>query len=406
MKKFLSIAEGKLVNDGMQPTAKAKLDLLTDSEDAQPTFPFILESLGLHACLDAMDAVPYQHEDFTDKTLRLLAIDAAYRVMPLWENAEVSQDGLRDLLRLAHLYAHDEVEHKEYQERTWEVAQPIMREDKSQSSITAAQTARDCALLSASHSLIPALNRAIEAVQSHHGDIARGCAYSYKADQEHALRYAWVHGGPISFGATFAVTSKHVLAVVEAEIWHVAYTIADELLGFVGYENVGISEKEMRSFLLEALASASEDIAHEVLHKGARRVIDAAMAAELFGKAKALASDAAQGVFRDACSDPNMYEQLAIGRTAIAAACHDFEDHEAFAICHALHYLHEGSFYKIHPINAKADEIAKDVALDARKKLNLEQMAYAAASCYAGNVEMGFQENALARLLALFKLMI
>ena len=94
-----------------------------------------------------------------------------------------------------------------------------------------------------------------------------------------------------------------------------------------------------------------------------------------------------------------MFEQLAIGRTAIAAACHDFEDHEAFAICHALHYLHEGSFYKIHPIQAKADEIAKVVALDARKKLNLEQMAYAAASSYAGNVEMGIQADVLRQLL-------
>ena len=399
MKKFLSIAEGKLVNDGMQPTAKAKLDLLTDSEDAQPTFPFILESLGLHACLDAMDAAPYQHEDFVETTLRLLAIDAAYRVMPLWENAEVSQDGLKDLLRLAHLYAHGEIDHEEYQERMWGVAQPIMREDKSHSSLTAAQDARDCALLSASHSLIPALSRAIEAVQSHHGDIARGCAYSYKADQEHALCSAWDHGGPISFGATFAVTSKHVLAAVEAEVWHVAYTIADELLGFVGYENVEITEKEMRNFLLEALASASEDIAHEVLHKGARHVIDTAKAARSFDEARYLARDAAQGVFRDAGSDPDMYEQLAIGRTAIAAACHDFEDHEAFAICHALHYLHQGSFYKFHPINGKADKIAKDVALDARKKLNLEQMAYATAASYAGKIEMSIQTEALGRLL-------
>jgi len=399
MKKFLSIAEGKLVNDGMQPTAKAKLDLLTDSEDALPTFPFILESLGLHACLDAMDAVPYQHEDFVETTLRLLAIDAAYRVMPLWENAEVSQDGLKELLRLAHLYAYDEIEHEEYQERMWEVAQPIMHEDKSHSSLTAAQDARDCALLSASHSLIPALNRAIEAVQSHHGDVARSCAYSYKADQEHALRSAWDHGGPISFGATFAVTSKHVLAAVEAEIWHVAYTIAEELLGFVGYENVEITEKEMRSFLMEALASASEDIAHEVLHKSARLVIDAAMAVESFDEARELARDAAQAFFRDACSDPDMYEQLTIGRTAIAAACHDFEDHEAFAICHTLHYLHEGSLYKVHPINVKADEIAKGVALNARKKLSLEQMAYAAAGSYAGNVETSIQADVLGRLL-------
>ncbi|SOB59845.1 protein of unknown function [Pseudodesulfovibrio profundus] len=69
MKNFLSIAEGKLVNDGFQPTAKAKLALLTDSEDAQPTFSFILENLGLQACLDAMDAAPYQHEEFIEKTL-------------------------------------------------------------------------------------------------------------------------------------------------------------------------------------------------------------------------------------------------------------------------------------------------------------------------------------------------
>ena len=400
MKKFLSIAEGKLVNDGMQPTAKAKLDLLTDSEDAQPTFPFILESLGLHACLDAMDAVPYQHEDFVETTLRLLAIDAAYRVMPLWENAEAAQDGLKDLLRLAHLYAHDEIEHQEYQERMWEVAQPIMRENKSDGSLAAAYAARDCALFAASHNLIPALNRAVEAAQAFHGDIARGCAYSYKADQDHALRFAWDHGGSISFGATFAVTSKHLLAAGEAEIWHVAYTIADEMLGFIGYENVEITEKEMESFLLEALESASEDIAYEVLHKGARRVIDSAMAAGSFDEARELARDAAQAFFRDACSDPDMYEQLAIGRTAIAAACHDFEDHEAFAICHALHYLHEGSFYKAHPINDKANEIAKIIALDARKQLSLEQMAYAAASSYAGNVEMGIQADVLGRLLA------
>ena len=399
MKNFLSIAEGKLVNDGMQPTAKAKLDLLTDSEDAQPTFPFILENLGLHACLEAMDAVPYQHEDFIEKTLRLLAIDAAYRVMPLWENAEVAQDGLKDLLRLAHLYAHDEIEHQEYQERMWEVAQPIMRENKSDGSLAAAYAARDCALFAASHNLIPALNRAVEAAQAYRGDIARGCAYSYKADQDHALRFAWDHGGSISFGATFAVTSKHLLAAVEAEIWHVAYTIADELLGFVGYENVEITEKEMESFLLEALESASEDIAYEVLHKGARRVIDSAMAAGSFDEARELARDAAQAFFRDACSDPDMYEQLAIGRTAIAAACHDFEDHEAFAICHALHYLHEGSFYKVRPLNQKADEIAKSVALDARKGLSLEQMAYAAASFSAGNHEMGIQTDVLSQLL-------
>jgi len=399
MKNFLSIAEGKLVNDGMQPTAKAKLDLLTDSEDAHPSFPFILENLGLHACLEAMDAAPYQHEDFIEKMFRLLAIDAAHRVMPLWENAEINQGGLKDLLRLAHLYAHDEIEHEKYQERMWEVAQPIMRENKSDGSLAAAYAARDCALFAASHNLIPALNRAVEAAQAYRGDIARGCAYSYKADQDHALRFAWDHGGPISFAATFAVTSKHVLAAVEAEIWHVAYTIADEMLGFVEYENVEITEKEMRNFLLEALASASEDIAHEVLHKGARLVIDTAMAAGSFDEARELARDAAQAFFRDACSDPDMYEQLAIGRTAIAAACHDFEDHEAFAICHSLHYLHEGSFYKVRPLNQKADEIAKSVALDARKGLSLEQMAYAAASFSAGNHEMGIQTDVLSQLL-------
>jgi len=400
MKNFLSIAEGKLVNDGMQPTMKAKIDLLTDSEDVQPTFPFILESLGLHACLDAMDAVPYQYEDFIEKTLRLLAIDAAYRVMPLWENAEVAQDGLKDLLRLAHLYAHGEVEHEEYQKRMWEVAQPIMRDDKSHSSITAAQTARDCALLSASHSLIPALSKSVEAVQAYHGDIARGCAYSYKANQEHALRSAWKHGGPISFGATFAVTSKHVLAAVEAEIWHVAYTIADELLGFIEYDNVSITEKAMEDFLLEALASAGEDIAHEVLHKGARLMIDSAMATGSFDEAKALASEAALGMFRDACSDPDMYEQLAIGRTAIAAACHDFEDEEVFAICHALHYLHEGSFYKLHPINAKADKLVDKVALRVRRQLDIEQLVYTTASSYARKCQEGVQTEVLARLLS------
>ncbi|WFS63401.1 hypothetical protein LF599_04350 [Pseudodesulfovibrio thermohalotolerans] len=400
MKKFLSIAEGKLVNDGMQPTAKAKLDFLTDSEDALPTFPFILESLGLHACLDAMDAVPYQHENFIEKTLRLLAIDAAYRVMPLWENAEVSQDGLKDLLRLAHLYAHGEIEHEEYQERMWEAAQPIIGDDRSDRRLAAAYAARDCALFAASHSLVPALDRAVEAVQAYHGDTARGCAYSYKADQEHALRYAWEQGGPISFGATFGVTSKHVLAAVEAEIWHVAYTIADELLGFAGYENVVIAEKEMQSLLLEALASAGKDIAHEALHKSARRVIGAATAAGSFEEAKELAHNAAQGVFRDACSDPDMYEQLAIGRTAIAAACHDFDDQATFAVCHALHYLHEGSFYKVHPINPKADAIARSVALDARRGLCLEQTAYAAAAGHAGRIERNVQAEVLRRLLA------
>ncbi|XXJ18870.1 hypothetical protein ACR42D_04795 [Desulfovibrio caledoniensis] len=399
MKNFLSIAEGKLVNDGMQPTAKAKLALLTDSEDAQPSFPFILENLGLHACLEAMNAAPYEHENFIEKTLRLLAIDAAYRTMPLWENAEVAQDGLKDLLRLAHLYAHDEIEHEEYQERMWEVAQPIIGDDKADRSLAAAYAARDCALFAASHNLIPALNRAIEAVQAYHGDIARGCTYSYKADQEQALHFAWDHGGPISLGATFAVTSWHVLAAVEAEIWHVAYTIADELLRFVEYENVGTTEKEMKSFLLEVLASAGKDIAYEVLHKGARRVIDAAMAAESFEEARELAHNAARGVFRDACSNPDMFEQLAIGRAAIAAACQDFENEETFAICHALHYLHEGSFYKVHPINVKADEMAKRVALDARKGLSLEQMAYATASSYVGSVEMGIQSDVLGRLL-------
>lgn len=87
-------------------------------------------------------------------------------------------------------------------------------------------------------------------------------------------------------------------------------------------------------------------------------------------------------------------EALASADEDIAAAS-DFEHHEAYA----LHYLHEGSFYKTHPINAKADEIAKEVALDARRKLSLEQMAYAVAGSYAGNVEMGIQAIALGRLL-------
>ena len=399
MKNFLSIAEGKLVNDGFQPTAKAKLTLLTDSKDAQSTFSFILENLGLQACLDAMDAAPYQHEEFIEKTLRLLAIDAAHRVMPLWDNSEVAQNGLKEILRLAHLYAHDEIKHDEYQSGLWEIVTPIIREDKPDRTLAAVQDARDCALYAASHNLIPALNRAIEAVQVHHGNIAMGCAYSYKSNQKQTLKYAWDHGGAISFGATFAVTSKHVLAAVEAEVWHVSYTIVDDLFDFIEYDNVSISEKEIKSFLLEALESAAKDIAHDVLHKGARLVIDAAMAAGSFEGSKKKAHEAARRVFKDACSDPDMYEQLAIGRTAIAAACHDFEAQETFAICHALHGLHEGSFYKVHPINPKADEVAKGIALEARRQLCLERLAYAAASGYAEEIEIGIQAEVLTQLL-------
>ncbi|SOB59844.1 conserved protein of unknown function [Pseudodesulfovibrio profundus] len=319
--------------------------------------------------------------------------------MPLWENSEVAQDGLKEILRLAHLYAHDEIEHEEYQSGLWEIVTPIIREDKSDRTLVAAQDARDCALYAASHKLIPALNRAIEALQLHHGNIAMGCAYSYKSNQKQALEYAWSHGGAISFGATFAVTSKYVLAAVEAEVWHVSYTIADELFGFIEYYNVSITEKEMESFLLKALESAAKDIAHDVLHKSARRVIDAAITPKSFEESSKKAHEVARRVFKDACSDPDMYEQLAIGKTAIAAACHDFEDQETFAICHVLHRLHEGSFYKVHPTNTKADEIAKNVALDARKGLCFEQMAYAAASSRAGRVEMNLQANVLARFL-------
>ncbi|EGB16345.1 hypothetical protein DND132_3142 [Pseudodesulfovibrio mercurii] len=400
MKNPLSIANGKLVNDGMQPTAKAKLALLTDSEDGQPSFSFILENLGLHACMEAMDAASYKQENFIDKTLRLLVLDAAYRVMPLWENAEVCQDGLRDLMRMAHLCAHGELDHEELQGRLWEVAQPIMRERLSHGEMSVAKEARDCALLSASLKLIPALNRAVEAMQLHHSITARVSTYACKGNKGHALRYAWEQGGAISFGATYGVTSKHVLAAVEAEIWHVAYTIADELLGLIRYEIVEINEKEMKVFLLEALASAGKDIAENVVHKGARRVIDAAMVAGSFEEAKGLAHDAAQGVFRDACSDPDMYEELAIGRTAIAAACHDFQDEDTFAICHALYHFHEGSFYKVHPLNQNADEITRKIALDARNGLCLEQMAYPAASRYAGKAETGILAEVLGRLLA------
>lgn len=316
--------------------------------------------------------------------------------MPLWKNAEVAQDGLKDLLRLAHLYAYGEIEHENYQEHLWVVAQPIMQEENVDKSLVAARDARDCALFAASHNLIPALSRADGALRAHHGTIARSCAYEYKAHKEDALRKAWEKGGPISFEALFAVTSKHILAAIEAEIWHVAYTISDEMFGFIEYDNISITEKEMESFLLEALEPAAKDIAHDVLHKSARLMIDAAMAAISFEEAESLAHESAQRVFKDACSAPDMYEQLAIGRTAVAATCHDFEDHETFALCHARHYLHEGSFYKVHPINQRTDGIAKGVALN----VCLEQLAYAAACSYAGDIEMAVQADVLGRLLA------
>ena len=126
------------------------------------------------------------------------------------------------------------------------------------------------------------------------------------------------------------------------------------------------------------------------------------MTTKSFEESKELAHQAVKRVFKDACSDPDMYEQLAIGKTAIAAACHDFEDQETFAICHALHGLHEGSFYKVHPIHPKADEIAKGVVLGARKQLCLERMAYAAANSYAGEVEIGIQTEVLGQLLTRF----
>jgi len=63
-------------------------------------------------------------------------------------------------------------------------------------------------------------------------------------------------------------------------------------------------------------------------------------------------------------------------------------------------HLHEGSFYKVHPINQKADEIAMSAALDARKNICLEQMAYGAASGYAGRVEIDIQTDVLASLLS------
>lgn len=132
-----------------------------------------------------------------------------------------------------------------------------------------------------------------------------------------------------------------------------------------------------------------------------RLVIDAARSAKSFEEAIKLVNNAAQIVFRDACSTPDLYEQLAIGRTTLAAACHDFDDNETFAISHTQHYLHEGSFYKVHPLNPKANEIAENVALDARRQLCLERMAYAAASNYAGKRETGIQADVLARLLTI-----
>lgn len=399
MKNFLSTTKGKLVNDGMQPYAKAKLALLTDSEDAQPSFLFILENLGLHACLDAMDAAPYEQEDFIDRTLRLLALDAAYRVMPLWEDVESAQDDLRDLMRMAHLHAHGEVEYKELQERLWQTVQPVMRKNGADSPVSG-RDARECALLTASHNLIPALSRAAEAVRSYHGAWAKLGAYSGTANREMGLRCAWKQGSPISYGAAFGATSKHVLAAVEAEIWHVAYTIADELLKFQGYENVEITEMEMESFLPEALASAAKDIAHDVVHKGARRVIESVLPAKTYKEALRLAEGAAQGFFKDACSAPDLYEQLAIGRVTLATTCHDFDDQATFAVCNALHYLHDGSFYEIYPLNPNADGIAKEVALDARKQLYLAQVADAAAGSFAWERETEDQSMVLARLLS------
>ncbi|WP_272700885.1 hypothetical protein [Desulfovibrio sp. Fe33] len=399
MKKFISIAEGKLVNDGMQPTAKAKLDLLTDSEDAQPTFPFILENLGLHACLDAMDAASYKHEDFIEKTLRLLAIDAAYRVMPLWEDSDIAQDNLGGLMRMAHLHAHGEVEYEELQECLWQTAQPIMLENMTDSPISG-RDARDCALLTGSHNLVPALNKAAEAVRSYHGAWARLGAYSGTGNRETGLRCAWRRGSPISFGAAFGATSKHVLAAVEAEIWHVAYTLADELLKLQGYENVEITEKEMESFLPEALASAARGIAHNVVHKGARRVIESILPAKTYEEALRQAKNAAQEFFKDACSAPDLYEQLAIGRVTLTATCHDFDDQATFTVCHALHYLLDENFHKAHPLNPKADGIAKEVALDARKQLYLAQVADAAAGSFAWERETEDQSMVLARLLS------
>jgi hypothetical protein len=397
MRKFLSMTKGKLANNGFQPMTKTKLDILTEAEDAQASFLYILENLGLHACLEAMGSAPYEHEEHVDRTLRLLAIDAAYRAMPLWEGTEIAQDGLRELMRMAHLHAHGEIEYEELQERLWETAQPIMNTNVEESSLT--RDARDCALLTGSHDLIPALNKAVEAARTHHGAMAKICAYG-KCCPDRFLRYAWREGGPIVFGATFGVASRHVLATAEAEVWHAAYTIADELLNLVGSKGTAVTVKEMEDFLLEALASAAKDIAHEVVHKGARQVIESVMPARTYDEAYRMGQDAAQGFFRNACERPDLYEQLAIGRTTLAAACHDFEDHDTFIISHALYYLHEVSFYETYPLNPDADRIAKRVALDARKQLHLDMVAYAAAGSYAGEREADAQAEVLARLLS------
>ncbi|BDQ38867.1 hypothetical protein SYK_32270 [Pseudodesulfovibrio nedwellii] len=399
-KNFISTTKGKHINGGFQPITKSKLDLLTDSKDVQPLFLFILENLGFHACLGAMDAAPYMYEEFIDKTLRLLALDAAYRTMLLWADTEVSQDGLKEIMRLAHLYAHGEIEYEQLQERLFEKPHPTVIKDKASRHLFAALDARDCALLTASYNLMSSLEKAREALSDHHGCIARSSAYAFKGDQEHALREAWYKGGAISFGAVYGVTSKHTLAAVEAEIWHVSHTIAEELLGFIGYDNIQISEKDMRDFLMESLESAGKDIAHDVMHKGARLVIEAVQAAESFEEARTLALNAAQKFFISSCEYPDLYEYLAIGRVAIAAASYDFDEQETLALCHTLHYLHNGSFYKVHPINAKANEIAEKVALSVRKQLDIEQLVYAAASSYARKCEEDVQAEVLARLLS------
>jgi len=347
-----------------------------------------------------MDAAPYIHEEFIDKTLRLLALDAAYRVMPMWENVEVSQDGLKEIMRLAHLYAHDEIEYEQLQERLLEKPHPTVLKDKASRHLLAALDAKDCALLTASYNLISALEKAHETMSDHHGCIARSSAYEFKGDQRHALREAWDKGGSISFGAVYGVTSKHVLAAAEAEVWHVCLTIAEELLGFIGYDNVGINEKDMKDFLFEALESAGKDIAYDVIHKGARQTIEAVQPAESFEEANEIARKSTQSFFIKSCERPDLYEQLAIGRVAIAAACHDFDEQETLALCHTLHYLHEGSFYKFHPINAKANMIAEQVALNVRKQIGIEQLAYAAASSYARKCEESIQADVLGRLLS------
>ena len=383
------------MNDGFSMLDSYKLSrLLPDTPAGDLSIRFLAENMGMECTLRASKGVPYEQEVAMETILRLVAVDAAYRVMRLAEDCPRQRCCLAELVRLSHLYAHGEIPLSILEAALWNASETLMSNDHSLS-FPAAYVAKRSIFLSATQDVRDSLAEAETAFGTHHQTVAN----TYFHEGRHGLLQAWKLGGYISFGAMFGVRSAHIIAVAETEIWHVAYGVADALIEMNNSAKVKIPARELRAFMTEAFQDTAIAIAEHVIRNGAERIVEEISGTRRYGEAKSQAEEAALAFFRRHDPVHEVFERMAVGNVALTAINWDFDEYETYAIGEAMLALKQSPFIEDHPANEQAEEIASLIVKEAMRGLDMRRLASGIANTIAARQESKTQANVLTRLL-------